>query len=106
MRPKIFDHITDSTLERTQCLTESYWREGLIKGRLLPFLWDLDVDSCQGDEIFEMDRDYKLLVHQLSQLEFWAESGKNVPPGLRNRHRIWRLVEEMYVGDITSSDIS
>jgi hypothetical protein len=114
---EIVDIIMDSAtpfhhppLECSRILAQSRWLEGLINGRLLPFLWDLDPESClpQADEIFNMDWDYELLVRQLAQVEFFelvSKSGKNVPLGLRNRRRIWRLVEEMYVGDINSSSI-
>ena len=78
-----------------------YWRLIFVDGRLLPFLWDLKLCQALQSEGDDISWNYELLVRQLAQVEYF-ESGKNVPPGLRNRRRIWRLVEEMYVGDVRS----
>ncbi|KAI0382558.1 hypothetical protein F5Y04DRAFT_252906 [Hypomontagnella monticulosa] len=88
------------------------WRELLLDGTCLPFLWDLDI-AVVKDFCARWDRDHKgeepnweLLVRKLSQQAWcvWdAESSSlRVPNGLRNRRRIWKLVEEMYVGDFIS----
>ncbi|OTA65974.1 hypothetical protein K449DRAFT_431436 [Hypoxylon sp. EC38] len=91
-------------------LPQSVWREILISGRCLPFLRDLDVniiqDFCARWDREQGDREpnWELLVRKLSQ-EAWGiydveKSILKIPNGLRNRRRIWKLVEEMYVGDL------
>ncbi|KAI0836853.1 hypothetical protein F5Y06DRAFT_272434 [Hypoxylon sp. FL0890] len=91
-------------------LPQWVWREVLLAGRCLPFLRDFDV-SVVKSFCSQWDRDrrdcepnWELLVRKLSQ-EAWGifdaeKSCLKVPNGLRNRRRIWKLVEEMYVGDL------
>lgn len=44
--------------------------------------------------------DWELLVRQLAQLDVF-EPGTAMPhPGLRNRRRIWRILEEMRIDDV------
>ncbi|KAI0106366.1 hypothetical protein F4776DRAFT_646302 [Hypoxylon sp. NC0597] len=91
-------------------LPQWVWREILLGGRCLPFLRDLDInvakDFCSrwDREHSHCEPNWELLVRKLSQ-EAWGiydaeKSMLKVPNGLRNRRRIWKLVEEMYVGDL------
>ncbi|KAI5863730.1 hypothetical protein GGS23DRAFT_604744 [Durotheca rogersii] len=86
------------------------WREVLLRGECLPFLRDLDAGAaarfCARWEAEgpRPEPNWELLVRKLGQ-ENWrtwdAEaSSLGVPGGLRNRRRVWKLVEEMYVGDL------
>ncbi|KAI1412729.1 hypothetical protein F5Y13DRAFT_162557 [Hypoxylon sp. FL1857] len=91
-------------------LPQRVWREVLLGGQCLPFLGTLDISAVKDFYArWEQDRsncepNWELLVRKLSQ-EAWgiwdAETSLlKVPNGLRNRRRIWKLVEEMYVGDL------
>lgn len=111
------DHITsflDTTTplpnHLTRLLPGEYWRHILVYGRQLPFLWDLDVAAI---EKADPNRDWEHLVRVLS-LPFercydgsppilarvYTYHDLNVSDRLRNRRRIWQLVEEMFVGDV------
>ncbi|KAI1136377.1 hypothetical protein F5Y05DRAFT_415147 [Hypoxylon sp. FL0543] len=115
--PELQNHICSFLVSRhgmpSMCnglLPQWIWREVLLGGRCLPFLQDLDVNIVK-DFCASWDRDrrhhefnWELLVRKLSQ-EAWAicdaeTSILKVPNGLRNRRRIWKLVKEMYVGDM------
>jgi hypothetical protein len=90
------------SLQCTRLMAQEHWFRGLSKGHLLPLLWDVDVRS------YDKAWDYELLVRQLAQEEFLdvaSKSRKDVPPGLRNRCRIWKLLEEMYIGDVSSDSV-
>ncbi|KAI0165350.1 hypothetical protein GGR52DRAFT_558411 [Hypoxylon sp. FL1284] len=92
-------------------LPQELWLELLLAGKILPFLPEIDADAI-NDFCLLWDKDHQgsepnweLLVRRLSQ-EDWSggddteNSSLKVPSGLRNRRRIWRLVEDMYVGDL------
>jgi hypothetical protein len=82
----------------TRQIDQKHWSRGLSKGRLLPLLWDVDITS------YNEAWDYELLVRQLAQDEFLDMASKlreDVPAGLLNRCRIWKLLEEMYIGDVS-----
>ncbi|KAH8668924.1 hypothetical protein BX600DRAFT_265378 [Xylariales sp. PMI_506] len=105
--------------ECTSLLPQETWRDILLGKRYLPFLWDLDYDLVaqrweqakrQGNEL-----NWELLVRKLSagvtmewqhydSLSFrqnlFCYPDMHLPKGLRNRRRIWQLMEEMYVGDV------
>ncbi|ETS73863.1 hypothetical protein PFICI_14809 [Pestalotiopsis fici W106-1] len=103
----------------TGLLPQETWQHILLDGRYLPFLWDLDVPAienfCSSLAARSTEINWELLVRKLSKgvwtnwrhhetleadLELFCYSNMNVPNGLRNRRRIWQLVEEMYVGDV------
>ncbi|KAI1207809.1 uncharacterized protein F4807DRAFT_433404 [Annulohypoxylon truncatum] len=115
--PELRDHVCSFLASRNgmpgTCnglLPQWIWREVLLRGECLPFLRDLDVavvrDFCArwGREHGSQEPNWELLVRKLSQ-EAWSiwdaeSSSLKVPSGLRNRRRIWQLIEEMYVGDL------
>jgi len=73
------------------------WRRMLSDASLVPFLWDIDTSVLmQGPEL-----DYELLVRQLAQPDVFdvGQPLQDVPLGLRNRRRIWRVLESMRAGD-------
>jgi len=95
-------------LQCTRVLPQAYWTQALVSGKLLPWLWDLDLKKLEellapGSDI--PDWDVERLVRQLSQQGFGdyyidclLSSGDTIPYGLCNRYRIWREVKEMRVG--------
>lgn len=90
----------------TRLLGPSAWRDILLEPKFLPFLWDLDVKLVIAYDETERRQghvlDWEGLVRKLSlkpslgNKDYWT---LDIPGGLRNRRRIWQLVEEMYVGD-------
>lgn len=106
---ELFDHIIDSMgpihnlpVQCTRLIEPVHWQR-LLCSKYLPYLWDLDIaviQYCLSDEKW----DYELLVRQLAQKGIWEyfklnDRGK-YHHGIWNRRRIWRLVEEMKVGDV------
>ncbi|KAI1469395.1 uncharacterized protein F4812DRAFT_422906 [Daldinia caldariorum] len=91
-------------------LPQWMWREMLLGGEIVPFLYDIDVTTVKefyaqwrrvnGDQ----EPNWELLVRKLSQVAWrmWDVEGSalKIPNGLRNRRRIWKLVGEMYVNDL------
>ena len=70
------------------------WR-ALFKD-LLPWLWDLDLNEVpkRPASISSQEWDWELLIRQLAQSGAFDRF-----PRLRNRQRIWHLLEDMRVGD-------
>ncbi len=119
------DHITSflrtaAPLPRrcTRLLPQEHWRQMLVYGRTVPFLWDIDVAAVDRCCAGPWPLDWERLVRELSQPTsrhrvfedgIWTEvvadcySRLKVPDGLRNRRRIWQIVEEMFVGDVLPS---
>jgi hypothetical protein len=121
---KIFENLApfeNPPLQCTRLIPNWYWKKGLMNGSLLPYLWDIDRDFLDDRDMPAIAWDYERLVRQLAQAgiwEFWSKfppktllnrhgsrdyySADNRPSlsGIRNRRRIWRLVEEMYVRDV------
>ncbi|KAI9706305.1 MAG: hypothetical protein M1820_004881 [Bogoriella megaspora] len=108
--------LDEPTLSCNRILSPSFWRDGLVSGRLIPFLWDLVPTSAhaQSSALGRINWfkavtseegqqwDWELLVRQLSQPGAFEDGQlfSDVPIGLKNRRRIWRLVEDMYLGDV------
>ena len=71
----------------------------------IPWLWDLDTEMCKekdqqlpatGQTLW----DWELLLLELALDNVFEPGGlmhKGVPPGLRNRRRIWRMLHELGV---------
>ena len=101
--------LEDTALECTRLAHSSLWRQALTEGHLIPWLWDLK-DAFEHMELANADGDrewdWELLARQLAHREAFEPGGpmEGAPPGLRNRRRIWRLVEEMRVGDVETPD--
>jgi hypothetical protein len=99
-------------LQCTRLLDQSYWKEMLMSGRFLPYLWDLDLEllEAKASQLPEkVEWDWERLIRQLSQsgfLDYIAKAAgfsnflPHVPYGLRNRRRIWRILEEMKLDDM------
>ncbi|KAI1841191.1 hypothetical protein JX265_013149 [Neoarthrinium moseri] len=102
----------------THLLPQHIWRDILLGGRYLPFLKGLecgDIDKkCQDAAQEGMELNWELLVRRLSRpvvilcptgvlsphFDVLCYHNMTLPDGLRNRRRIWQLVEEMFVGDV------
>jgi hypothetical protein len=75
---------------------------------VLPWLWDLDPEALSLRRSADAPRydddsswNWEGLVRQLAQVEVFEQSGvlADAPISLRNRRRIWRLVEESRLND-------
>ncbi|ORY68197.1 uncharacterized protein BCR38DRAFT_334427, partial [Pseudomassariella vexata] len=123
LRDKIVSFMGSPSGLSTHCtrwLPQEVWRDILLENKYLPFLWDLDHDMLfnHSKEAAQagINLDWELLVRKLSQGVEWSQRPQNgsgelepmlecypdlrIPNGLRNRRRIWQLVEEMFVGDV------
>ncbi|KAH1390722.1 hypothetical protein KXX49_002760 [Aspergillus fumigatus] len=96
----------------TRSLPARLWRDLLFYGLVLPWLWDLDVSALQScpatsDAVdvptFEAEEvwDGERLVRTLAQVDVFepGQPLEHAPLRLRNRRRIWRLLEEAEDGD-------
>lgn len=83
----------------------SHWRQALLDGTLLPWLSDLDqrIVMRKEAELQEGDEwNWKLLVRQLAQDNLYEPRKvlEDLPLGLRNRRRIWRLVSDIMATEV------
>jgi hypothetical protein len=93
-------------LQCTRLLAPAHWQKLLLYGNAAPYLWDLDPSSflkaLTPSQATESEWDFERLVRQLFQVGFWEHEAKTsrskIPLELRNR-RIWRLLEDMRIGD-------
>ncbi|KAL9079165.1 MAG: hypothetical protein Q9157_001916 [Trypethelium eluteriae] len=86
------------------------WRAGLLSGKLIPYLWDLDPvvireKDAAPDGSEDSRWDWELLARQLAQPNAFDKGQPltDVPMGLANRRRIWQLLDDMYLGDVQPS---
>ncbi|GFF34306.1 contactin [Aspergillus udagawae] len=97
----------------TRSLPSRLWRDLLFNQQILPWLWDLDISALQSCPVtsdavdvptFEAEEvwDWESLVRTLAQLEVFepGQPLEHAPLRLRNRRRIWRLLEEAEDEDI------
>lgn len=110
-------------LQCTRLITSEQWTQALLENNLMPYLWDLDAQKVREKLATKTEYgwDMELLIRQISQIGF-AEyhggsiklgpgqykrrfPGSNIPQGLRNRYRIWKLVEDMKIGDVTTPSL-
>ncbi|KAL4863695.1 hypothetical protein BDV12DRAFT_177198 [Aspergillus spectabilis] len=107
--------------ECARALEPSCWRTLLMKGQIFPWLWDLE-DACLDNKPTQTTQnlaevslplplpsyraenfwDWELLARQLAQVDIFQPGSlmESAPLGLRNRRRIWRLLEEARIDDI------
>ncbi|CAJ2500587.1 Uu.00g034400.m01.CDS01 [Anthostomella pinea] len=92
-------------------LPPSAWKRILSEALLTPYLWDIDTSSLPSQD---SGIDYEFLVRQLTQSEVFnggregddcydsceGQLLQDAPVGLRNRRRIWRVLESMRAGDM------
>jgi hypothetical protein len=99
----------DLPLPPSRRLLPSIWRSILLS---TPWLWDLDADAVKTWEAngalgSGWEWDWELLVRQLTETAkgdgaghvlLYDQTMPSLPPGLRNRRRIWQLVGDMQAG--------
>jgi hypothetical protein len=84
-------------------LSQDWWREALVKKEMFPWLWDMDVDIVYSKT---GDWNWELLARKLSQVQIHepTDTSLALPLALRNRRRIWRLLEEARVDDVAGPE--
>lgn len=110
---EIIEHIclhlhpfADPGVACTYELSTNIWRDLLFHQQLLPWLWDLDPSILESPPLqysnsqpsYSKDDfwDWEQLVRKLAQVEVFepGNSLENAPLRIRNRKRIWRLLDE------------
>ncbi|KAI5917299.1 hypothetical protein F4810DRAFT_716604 [Camillea tinctor] len=96
------DGLTKACLKPTRVLHNDWWREKLMSGTLIPWLFDLDntlVDQHSLKYGHE-DWDWERLCRQLAQPDVFEEGGilYGVSDHLWNRHRIWKVLNAARLG--------
>lgn len=97
--PPTLSRISDLPMECAFQISPSAWCEALREG-CLSWLWDLDPDAVAQKEVAkppEQEWNWELHVRQLAQVNLHEPRAvlEALPMGLRNRRRIWRLVEDI-----------
>lgn len=90
-------HRVSKTVAHNVPLDNTFWRDSLLNGSLLPHIWDFDRAEL-GTPAFETFSDWKNVAKLLAERRF-PISGRdrrleNIPNGLWNRCRIWSIMEE------------
>lgn len=92
--------LQDPPLQCNYLVDQSWWRLALRDGVVLPWLPDLDLQSLSRKEASlsaGQEWNWELLVRQLAQTDIYKPKMvlEDLALGLRNRRRIWRLVEDI-----------
>lgn len=119
-----FDENGGPPLQPTRVLPPAWWKEQLLSGKLIPWLWDLSTDDVvthrvntyykdnrsdwlkdQSESRYVFDEnmwDWELLCRQLAQANVVEEGGllEGAPKELWNRHRIWKLLDAARLGHV------
>lgn len=99
MEPSELPQPTNLSLECTAQSSPDVWRESLVRDHF-PWLWDIEPDAVARKEASKppgQEWNWELLVRQLAQVTLHEPRAVlgDLPIGLRNRRRIWRLVEDI-----------
>src|SRR4051794_33375809 len=99
--PDLNPHSQNLSLDCEYTRSPSWWCASLLNKQMFPWLWDLDVEEIRAKQM-EREWNWELLVRQMSQVEIHEPGNEliNLPLQLKNRRRIWRLLEEAKVGDV------
>lgn len=90
--------------------TDRAWRSLLLDKTVFPWLWDLTLSSLPmrpKDSPEDKLWNWELLVRKLSQIVIHEpeDATLNLPFELKNRRRIWRILDEARSGDIEERHI-
>jgi len=109
LQPVLSLRLVSKTLASRLPLDEPFWFQRLLSGSLVPYVWDLDSQDCyakQGlgtlsgqarESANDSQWDWKSIAKRLLKPNAALMADENMadaPIGLRNRCRIWRMVEE------------
>ncbi|KAH8586573.1 hypothetical protein B0O99DRAFT_695378 [Bisporella sp. PMI_857] len=94
--PSLFAlRLSSKTLAAYLYPDNQFWFQSLVSGSLIPYLWDLNAKICYG-KYLEAEWDWKALARLLCRKnEEMKIEGRmaGAPIGLRNRYRIWKIIE-------------
>lgn len=95
LRPVRSDVAGQTSPPQNECM------QSLANMRETSWLWDLDVNMIHGKQNGG-NWDWRLLMHQLAQVCIHepGDTSMQLPLQLRNRRRIWRILEQARVGDV------
>lgn len=98
---RLYRNLQNADLECDYTYSPDWWCEAFASKEIFPWLWD--VDTCLIEEKQRAGCwNWELLIRQLSQMKIHEpnDTSLKLPLALRNRRRIWRLLEEAKVNDI------
>ncbi|KAF1846506.1 uncharacterized protein K460DRAFT_281861 [Cucurbitaria berberidis CBS 394.84] len=100
-------HRVSKTLALKVSLDNSFWRNSLLDGSLLPHVWDLDREQL-GTPFYETSSDWKSVAQLLAKrrlpISVRDRRLDGLPNGLWNRCRIWSIMEEAVELYLSRSD--
>ncbi|KAF3003493.1 hypothetical protein E8E13_004443 [Curvularia kusanoi] len=106
-------HCASKTLAKKLPLDNNSWRENILSGNGLPYLWDLDTEllnrrhqehsakSTGADAAWDWKAVGQLLATKHFPLKSSDPQIADLPNGLWNRRRIWSIVEQAYRHDFS-----
>jgi hypothetical protein len=131
---ELYDRIVDAaepfeadggpSLHPARIHPSSWWKQKLLSGQLIPWLWDLDEEEIvdyrmatfyeydpesgtvyeeNGTYVFDENMwDWELLCRQLAQADVFGPGGllRGTSMQLWNRHRIWKLLDASRLGHV------
>jgi hypothetical protein len=95
------NNLRNSELICNYTYSQDWWCKALIKKKMFPWLWDIDKRMiCEKQQTGNWN--WELLARQLSQIKIHEphDTTLKIPLRLRNRRRIWRILEEGIVDDV------
>lgn len=86
-------------------LSQDWHFEALHNGQVFPWLWDLDMKVLRAHRA-SGHWDWAGLTRLLAKqsIQDPLDTTMNLPPQLRNRRRIWSLLSEAWVGDVSQKE--
>jgi len=87
--------LSSKTLASRLYLDQQFWFQHLLSGSLIPYLWDLESKALHAKNQ-NAKWDWKALAKLLARKDtimMGKEGMADVPIGLRNRCRIWKIIE-------------
>lgn len=102
------------SLDCNYLVPQHHWKQAFLQ---IPFLWDLDLDiidqksqkAPSGDFGWDWEKMTRQLMTPVTKVEGhagnpgawnYSQVGLDVPRGLKNRRRIWQILENMYPNDV------
>lgn len=111
-------HRVSKALATKLPLSNIFWRESILSGNGLPYLWDLDVEwlakrrqeevtstASSGSTTWDWKAIGQLLATKHFPLKSSDPRSTDLPNGVWNRRRIWSIVEQAYRRDFSTTSM-